>query len=74
VQTLAFKGDRGMVSDVDIDIERAVRSYLERETPGIGFLGEEEGQSSDGTILRWLLTRLTGPPTSSLAFRSSPSL
>jgi myo-inositol-1(or 4)-monophosphatase len=30
------------------------------ETPGIGFLGEEEGQSSDGTILRWALDPIDG--------------
>ncbi len=59
-QTLAFKGDRDMVSDVDIDIERTVRSYLERETPGIGFLGEEEGQSGNGTSLRWALDPIDG--------------
>jgi myo-inositol-1(or 4)-monophosphatase len=58
-QTLMLKGDRDMVSDVDIDIEHAVRSYLERETPEIGFLGEEEGEAHDGA-LRWALDPIDG--------------
>ena len=37
------KQDRDLVSDVDVAIERAVRAHLAQATPGIGFLGEEEG-------------------------------
>jgi myo-inositol-1(or 4)-monophosphatase len=35
------KGDRDMVSDLDITIQRVVRTYLQGETPEIAFLGEE---------------------------------
>ncbi|WP_174564443.1 inositol monophosphatase family protein [Nocardia inohanensis] len=36
------KSDRDFVTDLDLRIEGAVRSHLEKETPDIGFLGEEE--------------------------------
>jgi myo-inositol-1(or 4)-monophosphatase len=49
------KSDRDLVSDVDVAIERAVRGYLASQTPGIGFLGEEEGRSGDPAS-GWLWT------------------
>ena len=36
------KGDRDMVTDTDVEIERAVRGYLRQQYPQIGFMGEEE--------------------------------
>lgn len=57
---LEFKGDRDMVSDVDIDIERAVRAYLSEKTPHVGFLGEEEGLSGELSSLRWTLDPIDG--------------
>lgn len=41
------KHDRDVVSDVDIAIERHVREMLGQATPGIGFLGEEEGRTGN---------------------------
>ncbi len=52
--TLTEKNDRDLVSDVDLAIERQVRAHLADATPGIGFLGEEEGQT--GAISGWLWT------------------
>src|SRR6266567_6557036 len=49
------KHDRDLVSDVDLAIERQVRAHLAEATPDIGFLGEEEGQSS-GPAGSWLWT------------------
>src|SRR6266568_904628 len=49
------KHDRDLVSDVDLAIERQVRAHLADATPGIGFLGEEEGQSG-GPAGGWLWT------------------
>jgi 3'-phosphoadenosine 5'-phosphosulfate (PAPS) 3'-phosphatase len=40
------KGDRDMVSEIDLKIERVVRAFLQLRTPEIGFMGEEEGSSS----------------------------
>lgn len=53
--TVTEKHDRDLVSDVDLAIERQVRAHLAEATPGIGFLGEEEGQSS-GPAGGWLWT------------------
>jgi myo-inositol-1(or 4)-monophosphatase len=53
------KGDRDMVSDIDVHIERAVRGFLQDQTPGIGFMGEEEGGTS-GPGLQWVLDPIDG--------------
>jgi myo-inositol-1(or 4)-monophosphatase len=49
------KHDRDLVSDVDLAIERQVRAHLAVSTPGIGFLGEEEGESG-APASGWLWT------------------
>jgi myo-inositol-1(or 4)-monophosphatase len=49
------KHDRDLVSDVDLTIERQVRAHLAAASPGIGFLGEEEGESG-GPASGWLWT------------------
>src|SRR5579859_5602329 len=53
--SLTEKDDRDLVSDVDVAIERAVRTRLRTATPGIGFLGEEEGRTGDPAT-GWLWT------------------
>lgn len=53
------KGDRDMVTDVDLRVEREVRALLTERTPEIGVLGEEEGLSGD-TTLRWALDPVDG--------------
>ena len=42
------KGDRDMVTNLDIEIERAVRASLARDAPHVAFLGEEESQTGEG--------------------------
>ncbi|RVX46899.1 myo-inositol-1(or 4)-monophosphatase [Nonomuraea polychroma] len=54
------KGDRDMATEVDYAVEHAVREFLSRETPEIGFLGEEEGVSSTGDGLMWALDPVDG--------------
>ncbi|MDX6738371.1 inositol monophosphatase family protein [Actinocorallia sp. A-T 12471] len=39
------KGDRDMVTETDLAVERMVRGFLAERTPGIAVLGEEEGVS-----------------------------
>jgi myo-inositol-1(or 4)-monophosphatase len=58
---LTPKGDRDMVSEVDLAIERRVRHHLHEKTPEIGFLGEEDGQAAwgDGTLV-WALDPVDG--------------
>ncbi|HWD80711.1 MAG TPA: inositol monophosphatase family protein [Kribbella sp.] len=58
VGELTSKGDRDMASEVDFAVEREVRAFLERETPELGVLGEEEGGATDGT--RWVLDPVDG--------------
>jgi myo-inositol-1(or 4)-monophosphatase len=59
--SLTEKDDRDLVSDVDVAIERAIRAHLQAATPGIGFLGEEEGRSgAPGTGWLWTLDPIDG--------------
>ncbi len=62
------KHDRDLVSDVDLAIERQVRAHLAAATPGIGFLGEEEGESG-GSASGWLWTLDPIDGTSNFAHR-----
>ncbi|MFC4118359.1 inositol monophosphatase family protein [Nonomuraea zeae] len=54
------KGDRDMATEVDYAVEHAVREFLTRETPEIGFLGEEEGASRMSDGLMWTLDPVDG--------------
>ncbi len=54
------KGDRDMATEVDYAVEHAVREFLSRETPQIGFLGEEEGVTHAGDGLMWALDPVDG--------------
>jgi myo-inositol-1(or 4)-monophosphatase len=60
--TVTAKGDRDLVTDVDLAVERTVRDLLARKTPGIAFLGEEEGRTgADGRPLRtWAFDPIDG--------------
>ncbi|MEV4175014.1 inositol monophosphatase [Nonomuraea sp. NPDC049709] len=57
---ITVKGDRDMATEVDYAVEHAVRKFLSRETPEIGFLGEEEGVSHTGDGLMWALDPVDG--------------
>jgi myo-inositol-1(or 4)-monophosphatase len=52
------KGDRDMATEVDFAVERAVQEFLHLKTPGLGFLGEENGGPGGG--LRWVLDPIDG--------------
>jgi myo-inositol-1(or 4)-monophosphatase len=59
--TVTEKSDRDLVSDVDVRVERTIRGYLQDATPGIAFLGEEEGQTGDpDASWRWTLDPVDG--------------
>jgi histidinol-phosphatase len=53
------KPDLTPVTDADRAVERAVRERLERERPGEGVLGEEEGDTSSSE-LRWIVDPIDG--------------
>src|SRR2546430_9504921 len=56
------KGDRDSVTDVDLAVEHTIRDLLAEATPGIGFLGEEEGRSGAATRApqTWALDPIDG--------------
>jgi myo-inositol-1(or 4)-monophosphatase len=54
------KGDRDMVTDLDIEIERAVRASLAQDAPRVAFLGEEENQAGGTGGLTWALDPIDG--------------
>ncbi|WP_432019013.1 inositol monophosphatase family protein [Streptomyces sp. 1222.5] len=54
------KGDRDMVSDIDLAVEERVRDFLRKETPEIGFLGEEGGGEGIDGPLTWALDPVDG--------------
>ncbi|WP_037062732.1 inositol monophosphatase family protein [Pseudonocardia acaciae] len=64
--TVTAKGERDLVTDVDLAVEPAVREFLARETPHVGILGEEHGRTGppDDTLW-WALDPVDG--TSNLA-------
>jgi myo-inositol-1(or 4)-monophosphatase len=56
---LTPKGDRDIVSEVDLAIERRLREHLHSKTPEIGFLGEEDGPIGSGEFI-WALDPVDG--------------
>lgn len=54
------KGDRDMVTEADLAIERKVREFLASHTPAIAFLAEEEGAHGDAADLTWVLDPIDG--------------
>jgi myo-inositol-1(or 4)-monophosphatase len=54
------KGDRDMVTDLDIGIERAVRASLKQDAPDVAFLGEEESPDGSTKGLTWALDPIDG--------------
>ena len=58
--SVAEKGERDLVTDVDLAVEDAVREFLARETPEIGILGEEHGRSGDPGAVWWALDPVDG--------------
>jgi myo-inositol-1(or 4)-monophosphatase len=57
---LTAKGERDYATDLDYEIEQRVRDQLTRETPDIGFLGEEQGRSGERADLVWALDPIDG--------------
>jgi myo-inositol-1(or 4)-monophosphatase len=57
---ITAKGDRDMASEVDYAIEREVAAFLRETTPGIDFLGEEDGRQGDSGELTWTLDPVDG--------------
>ncbi len=53
---IRLKGDRDVVTEVDLRIEHEVRTYLDHAAPDFGFLGEEQGSTVDPATAEYLWT------------------
>ncbi|WP_370945677.1 inositol monophosphatase [Amycolatopsis sp. cg5] len=56
------KGDRDLVTELDVQVQQHIRAHLEQATPDIAFLGEEDGggeldQTADAV---WVLDPIDG--------------
>ena len=60
--TVRKKGDRDLVTDVDLRIQREVTSYLTRAAPHIAVLGEESTEQPEvaGAEYLWVLDPIDG--------------
>ncbi|MBO0848483.1 MAG: inositol monophosphatase, partial [Pseudonocardia sp.] len=63
--SVTTKGERDLVTDVDLAVEDAVRELLTARTPELGILGEEHGRSGGTDDALWVLDPVDG--TSNLA-------
>ncbi len=50
---ISTKPDKSLVTEIDRSIERMVRAQLNREFPGAGIVGEEEGTEAAGASICW---------------------
>lgn len=64
---IRHKGDRDVVTDIDLTVQNKIRDFLQHMTPGIAFLGEEEATTAtlDDDQDVWTLDPVDG--TSNLA-------
>ncbi|GAA3436955.1 fructose-1,6-bisphosphatase/inositol monophosphatase family enzyme [Kutzneria kofuensis] len=53
------KGDRDLVTEVELAIERLVRDHLREHTPDVGFIGEETGATGNLDVY-WVLDPVDG--------------
>ena len=60
VGSVVPKGDRDYATEVDLRIEETLRSALEEAAPGVGFLGEEEGEREGEGGAIWVLDPIDG--------------
>lgn len=58
--TVDFKADGTPVTAADRDAEEAMRSFLLRECPSHGVLGEEFGETTSDSAYRWVLDPIDG--------------
>ena len=49
-----------IVTEADREVEALIRSRLERERPGDGFLGEESGEAASSTGVNWVVDPIDG--------------
>ena len=57
---ISFKGRGNIVTDVDTEVETAIRAMLRREFPDMGFLGEESAGARPDSGYVWIVDPLDG--------------
>ena len=57
---ISTKPDKTLVTEIDRSIERLVRERLNREFPGAGIVGEEEGTEAGGASVCWYVDPIDG--------------
>jgi myo-inositol-1(or 4)-monophosphatase len=60
IGALIAKGDRDFATDVDLQIESAIKTSLANAAPSIPFLGEEGGGEEERGQARWVLDPIDG--------------
>jgi myo-inositol-1(or 4)-monophosphatase len=60
VGPVVTKGDRDYATEVDFRIEETIRAALREVAPGLGFLGEEEGELDGAVDAMWVLDPIDG--------------
>ena len=60
IGALIAKGDRDFATDVDLQIESAIKISLANAAPSISFLGEEGGGEEERGQARWVLDPIDG--------------
>jgi myo-inositol-1(or 4)-monophosphatase len=60
IGALISKGDRDFATDIDLQIESAIRRRLSAAAPGVTFLGEEEGGAGGFERPCWVLDPIDG--------------
>ena len=61
IQRISSKGREGdLVTNVDLEVEKKIKDYLIKETPGITIIAEESGQSNKSSDLIWCIDPLDG--------------
>lgn len=57
---ITIKSDQTPVTEVDIAVEKAIKTLITREYPDHGFYGEEEGQQNIDAEFVWLIDPIDG--------------
>ena len=60
IGALIAKGDRDFATNVDLQIESAIKTSLAKAAPQIPFLGEEQGGGGDLDRTQWVLDPIDG--------------
>ena len=61
IQKISSKGRKGdLVTNVDLEVENAIKDFLIKETPEISIIAEESGKTKNASELIWCIDPLDG--------------